>query len=58
MHTHVHMYLILAGRSFMKQYMPVKKGFKVWVKADVSSTFHGTTSETGLGETVVLQLSV
>ena len=61
-----------AGRSSMKQYMPlkpVKRGFKVWVRADAVSGYFcdidvyvgkpsdGTSSETGLGERVVLQLS-
>ena len=56
----------------MKQYMPlkpVKRGFKVWVRADAVSGYFcdtnmyiakpsdGTSSETGLGEGVVLQLS-
>ena len=56
----------------MKQYMPmkpVKRGFKVWVRADAVngyfSTFDvyigkpadGTVTEVGLGERVVLQLS-
>ena len=56
----------------MKQYMPmkpVKRGFKVWVRADavtgyfcdfdvyVGKPSDGTTTEVGLGERVVLQLS-
>ena len=56
----------------MKQYMPmkpVKRGFKVWVRADavtgyfcdidvyVGKPSDGRTSETGLGGRVVLQLS-
>ena len=56
----------------MKQYMPmkpVKRGFKVWVRADavtgyfcdldiyVGKPTDGTTTEVGLGERVVLQLS-
>ena len=56
----------------MKQYMPlkpVKRGFKVWVRADAVSGYFcdidvyvgkpsdGTSSETGLGERVILQLS-
>ena len=56
----------------MKQYMPmkpVKRGFKVWVRADsitgyfsdfdiyVGRPTDGTTTEVGLGERVVLQLS-
>ena len=72
MHTHVRMYLIPAGRLSMKQYMPnklVKRGFKVWVRADavtgyfcdievyVGKPSDGTTSESGLGDRVVLQLS-
>jgi hypothetical protein len=59
-------------RSSMKQYMPmkpVKHGFKVWARADAVNgyfcTFEvyigrpsdGTTTEVGLGERVVLQLS-
>ena len=60
------------GRSCMKQYMPmkpVKRGFKVWVRADavtgyfcdfdvyVGKPSDGCTTETGLGERVMLQLS-
>ena len=56
----------------MKQFMPmkpVKRGFKVWVRADavtgyfcdldvyVGKPSDGTTTEVGLGERVVLQLS-
>ena len=56
----------------MKQYMPkkpVKRGFKVWVRADsvtgyfcyfsvyIGKPSDGTTTEVGLGERVVLQLS-
>ena len=56
----------------MKQYLPlkpVKRGFKVWVRADaitgyfcdfevyVGKPSDGTTTEVGLGERVVLQLS-
>ena len=53
----------------MKQYMPVKRGFKVWVRADAVNgyfcDFHmyvcrpgdGTSVETGLGERVVKQLT-
>ena len=56
----------------MKQYMPmkpVKRGFKVWVRADAVTGYFcdfdvyvrkpsdGTTTEVGLGERVVLQLS-
>ena len=62
----------LTGRSMMKQYMPmkpVKRGFKVWVRADAVTGFFcefdvyvgkpsdGSTTEVGLGERVVLQLS-
>ena len=81
-HIHVHVYAVqinitctyikLTGRSSMKQYMPmkpVKRGFKVWVRADsvmgyfcdfnvyVGKPSDGTTTEVGLGERVVLQLS-
>ena len=58
----------------MKQYMlnkPVKRGFKVWVRADsvtgyfcdfsvymyIRNPSDGMTTEVGLGERVVLQLS-
>ena len=75
-HTHTmcmcYMLFFTIGRSSMKQYMPmkpVKRGFKVWVRADAVngyfSTFDvyvgkpadGTVTEVGLGERVVLQLS-
>ena len=67
-----YMLFFTIGRSSMKQYMPmkpVKRGFKVWVRADAVngyfSTFDvyvgkpadGTVTEVGLGERVVLQLS-
>jgi len=60
------------GRSSMKQYLPkkpVKRGFKVWVRADAQTGFFcdfqiytgkladGEGVEHGLGERVVLQLS-
>ena len=75
MYVHVHVNIIMcipAGRSSMKQYMPVKpvkQGFKVWVRADavtgyffdleiyVGKPTDGMTTEVGLGERVVLQLS-
>ena len=65
-------HMVPTGRSSMKQYMPmkpVKRGFKVWVRADsvngyfctfevyVGRPSDGTTTEVGLGERVVLQLS-
>ena len=75
-HVHVNTCIIImcipSGRSSMKQYMPmkpVKRGFKVWVRADavtgyfcdldvyVGKPTDGTTTEVGLGERVVLQLS-
>ena len=74
--VHVHYNIIVCtvptGRSAMKQYMPmkpVKRGFKVWVRADsingyfctfevyVGRPSDGTKTEVGLGERVVLQLS-
>ena len=60
-----------AGRSSMKQYMPLKptkRGFKVWVRADAITGYFcdfdvyvgrpsdGGSTEVGLGERVVLQL--
>ena len=60
------------GRSTMKQYMPmkpVKRGFKVWVRADAVNGYFcdfdvyvgrpgdGTSVETGLGEPVVKELT-
>ena len=53
----------------MKQYLPMKptkRGFKIWVRADAVTGYFcvyvgrpsdGTTSEVGLGERVVLQLT-
>ena len=61
-----------AGRSCLKQYMPmkpIKRGFKVWVRADAVNGYFctfdvyvgrpsdGRSTEVGLGERVVLQLS-
>ena len=72
LHVHYSVHVSSTGRSSMKQYMPmkpVKRGFKVWVRADAVNgyfcTFEvyvgrpsdGTTTEVGLGERVVLQLS-
>ena len=66
------MYFVIqnAGRSAMKQYLPlkpVKRGFKVWVVAESSSGYfldlqvyvgkEGNESEYGLGERVVLNLT-
>ena len=66
--VHVH---VSAGRSMMKQYMPmkpVKQGFKVWVRADAVTGYFcdfdvyvgrpadGVSVETGLGERVVQKL--
>ncbi|CAI8014321.1 Chimeric ERCC6-PGBD3 protein, partial [Geodia barretti] len=61
------------GRSYMLQYMPMKptkRGFKVWVRADSVNGYFcdfevytgravdgDTTSEFGLGERVVLELT-
>ena len=71
-HLHYIVHVASTGRSSMKQYMPmkpVKRSFKVWVRADAVNgyfcTFEvyigrpsdGTTTEVGLGERVVLQLS-
>ena len=65
-------YTLSIGRSTMKQYMPmkpVKRGFKVWVRADavngyfcdfnmyVGRAADGVSVETGLGERVVRQLT-
>ena len=75
MYVHVYVHNIVcipSGRSSMKQYMPmkpVKRGFKVWVRADavtgyfcdldvyVGKPTDSTTTKVGLGERVVLQLS-
>ena len=73
LYTHVQSRVYVpAGRSSMKQFMPmkpVKRGFKVWVRADsvtgyfcdldiyIGKPSDGTTTEVGLGERVVLQLS-
>jgi hypothetical protein len=59
------------GRSSMKQYIPkkpIKRGFKIWVAADTNGYFldlqvyvgkaaDGVTTEHGLGERVVLELT-
>ena len=64
-HTPLHVYKKHSGRSTMKQYLPkkpVKRGFKVWVRADAVTGFFcdfdvyvgkpsdGTVTEVGLGE--------
>ena len=61
----MYMLIIPSGRSSMKQYMPMKplkRGFKVWVRADVVMGYFcdldvyvgkptdATTTEVGLGE--------
>ena len=68
-HTHTH-----TGRSSMKQYLPmkpVKRGFKVWVRADAVTGYFcdcnvytgrprdggEASTEVGLGERVVLELT-
>ena len=66
------LYLVSAGRSSMKQYMPqkpVKRGFKVWVRADAVNGYFcdfnvyvgrpadGISVETGRGARVVKQLT-
>ena len=65
-------YIIPLGRSSMKQYVPkkpVRRGFKVWVVADSENGYFldvdvyvgrpsdGVSTEHGLGERVVLQLT-
>ena len=71
-YTHDIVHMAPTGRSTMKQYMPmkpVKRGFKVWVRADAVNGYFctfdvyvgrpsdGATTEVGLGERIVLQLS-
>ena len=66
-HTHTHTH---TGRSSMKQLMPqkpVKRGFKVWVRADTATGYFcdidmyvgkpsdGVRIEVGLRERVILQ---
>lgn len=75
MYIHIHKFLwyipcINAGRSAMKQYLPLKptkRGFKMWVVADSTNGYfmdmqvytgrEGTVTEYGLGERVVLELT-
>ena len=60
----------MVGRSYMKQYLPmkpVKRGFKIWVRADSHNGYickfecytgrKGDTTEVGLGGSVVTRLT-